>query len=165
MEPNIDTGALSDTSDRADWPANLEAAAREVFDLMLGAKMEIVEESEVLGRTDMTGMVGLAGQLCGVLSVRCTKVTAAKVATRMLGHEIETTDDQNIRDALGEMCNMVAGNFKAKIPGLSDSCLLSVPTIVMGSDYHLHSLASGDRLAVCMMFESEPLSFILDVHH
>ena len=165
MEPNIDTGEQSGLGDRADWPNNLEAAAREVFDLMLSAKMEIVDEAEVLGRTDMTGMVGLAGQLCGVLSVRCTKITAAKVATRMLGQDIATTDDQNIRDAVGEMCNMVAGNFKAKIPGLSDSCLLSVPTIVMGSDYHLHSLASGDRLAVCMTFENEPLSFILDVHH
>lgn len=165
MEPNVETGAQPGVSNRAEWSAMLESSAREVFDLMMGAKVELVDESEVLGRTDMTGMVGLAGQLCGVLSVRCTRVTAAKVATSLLGNAVKPTEDQNIRDALGEMVNMVAGNFKSKIPGLSDSCLLSVPTIIVGSDYHLHSLASGDRLAVCITFEGEPLSFILDVHN
>jgi len=35
-----------------------------------------------------------------------------------------------ISDALGEVCNMIAGNFKNKISGLSEGCMLSVPTVI-----------------------------------
>jgi len=31
------------------------------------------------------------------------------------------------------------GNFKNKIDGLSDGCMLSLPTVITGSDYTLHS--------------------------
>ena len=40
-------------------------------------------------------------------------------------------------DALGEICKVVAGYFKAKI-GLGEACGLSVPTIIAGRDYKFH---------------------------
>lgn len=163
MDPFMETSAVVPT-DRAEWQKMLETSAREVFDLMLGTDLKIVEEDGTPGRTDLTGMVGLAGQVCGVLSIRCTIKTAAHMATKMIGTETSETDAA-VRDALGEVCNMVAGNFKTKLPGLSDGCLLSVPTIVTGTDYHLHSLADGDRVAVCVSFEDQPLSVILDIHN
>lgn len=164
MDPFMDTGAEITAEAKIEWQKLLETSTREVFDLMLGASLKVVKEDETLGRTDLTGMVGLAGQLCGVLSIRCTSKTAAHIATKMTGGEVSKSDP-SVRDALGEVCNMVAGNFKSKLPELSDGCLLSVPTIITGMDYHLHSLASGDRMAVCVSFEGEPLSVILDIHN
>ncbi len=164
MDPFMETGTETTAASRTEWLKLLETSTREVFELMLGSNLEVVKEDETLGRTDLTGMVGLAGQLCGVLSIRCTSKTAAHIATKMTGGEVSKSDP-SVRDALGEVCNMVAGNFKSKLPELSDGCLLSVPTIITGVDYHLHSLASGDRMAVCVSFEGEPLSVILDIHN
>lgn len=57
-------------------------------------------------------MVGLAGALCGILTVSCNKKTAFDVAKCMLGPEIAESEEQ-VSDALGEVCNMIAGNFES----------------------------------------------------
>ena len=36
---------------------------------------------------------------------------------------------------LGELRNMIAGNFKLKVTSLADHCMLSVPTVITGDDY------------------------------
>jgi chemotaxis protein CheX len=66
-------------------------------------------------------------------------------------------------DAIGEICNMVAGNFKAKIAGLEDKCMLSVPTVISGDSYDLHSLASGERIELALLFQTQPLWFSLEI--
>jgi chemotaxis protein CheX len=69
---------------------------------------------------DVTAMVGLAGQLCGVMSVRCSHKAAVLMASKMLAVELEKAGP-DMPDALGEVCNMVAGNFKNKIPGVAET--------------------------------------------
>ena len=80
----------------------------------------------------------------------------------MLGVPVTEADAQRT-DSIGEICNMVAGNFKAKINGLEDKCMLSVPTVIIGQDYQLHSLAVGDRIELPFLFEGEPLWIGLEV--
>lgn len=108
-------------------------------------------------------MVGLAGQLCGVITVRCQEKTAVLMASKMLGLPAEKVG-QDFSDALGEVCNMVAGNFKNKIAGLSDGCLLSPPSVITGSDYSLHSLADSPGLQVRFLFENLPVIIALQIH-
>ena len=90
-------------------------------------------------------------------------VTATRIAVRMLGIESEEVTD-SVRDALGEMCNMAAGNFKAKINGMADACMLSIPTVVSGRDYQIHSLAAGERFEVAVTLEGLPIWVVLDLH-
>jgi len=108
-------------------------------------------------------MVGLAGQLSGVLSVRCSGKAAALMTSKMLGVELDKVGPE-MSDALGEVCNMVAGNFKNKIPGVAEGCMLSPPTVITGSDYSLHSLADSPALEIRLLFESEPIVISLMIH-
>jgi chemotaxis protein CheX len=108
-------------------------------------------------------MVGLAGQLCGVLSVRCDRKAAALMTSKMLGVELDKVG-ADVSDALGEVCNMVAGNFKNKIPGLAEGCLLTPPTVITGSDYRLHSLAVSPSLELRLLFERMPVVVSLEIH-
>lgn len=62
------------------------------------------------------------------------------------------------------VCNMVAGNFKNKIAGLAEGCMLSPPTVITGSDYNLHSMADSPSLEIRMLFESLPLTISLEIH-
>jgi len=146
----------------ADWIPLLETATREVFELMLGCQLTLPSEHQEAGH-DVTAMVGLAGQLCGVLSVRCDGKAAALMTSKMLGVELDKVGP-DISDALGEVCNMVAGNFKNKIAGLAEGCLLSPPTVVTGSDYSLHSLAESPGLEISLLFERLPLVVSLQIH-
>jgi chemotaxis protein CheX len=145
-----------------DWIPLLETATREVFELMLGSQLTSPSADEESGH-DVTAMVGLAGQLCGVLSVRCDGKAAALMTSKMLGVPLDKVG-ADVSDALGEVCNMVAGNFKNKIAGLAEGCMLSPPTVVTGSDYTLHSLAESPGLEISLLFEHMPLVVSLQIH-
>ena len=149
-------------SAHSDWIPLLETATREVFELMLGCQLTLPSAHEEAGH-DVTAMVGLAGQLCGMLSVRCDRKAAALMTSKMLGVELDKVGPE-VSDALGEVCNMVAGNFKNKIAGLAEGCLLSPPTVVTGTDYCLHSPAQSPRLEIALLFERMPLVISLQIH-
>ncbi len=139
----------------------LEVSAKEVFEVMLGTSLEC-EDGECPARTELTAMVGLAGPICGIVSVRCNADAAAAMASRMLAEPIAPPDGR-VMDALGEICNMLAGNFKGKVSNLSDSCLLSVPTIIRGADYQLHSLLTGSTVERALKFDGYQLWISLEV--
>ena len=148
---------------RENWLSTLQLAGQEVFELMLASRLEISSAPLDEKSLNLTSMVGLAGQLCGVLTVRCSSKSGALMACRMLGVDAEAAS-QAICDAAGEVCNMVAGNFKNKITGLGDGCMLSVPTVITGGDYSLHSLGSDGALRTTMLFEGEPVVLSLEIH-
>jgi len=148
-----------------EWRVALYEATAEVFDLMVGEPVARQDNLIAEGPNDTTAMVGLAGALCGVLSIRCSAASAAGIASKMLGEPVESTNSTDqLCDALGEICNMVAGNFKARIEGLQEKCMLSVPTVITGQDYSLHSLADDDRLEVALLFQGGTIILRLEVH-
>jgi chemotaxis protein CheX len=146
------------------WPLILRDSVKEVFSKMVGAEILVPEQANPPVITEVTGMVGLAGEICGVLSVRCGKNCASKIASRMSAVSVAEADS-HMSDAIGEICNMVAGNFKAKLHGVQDKCMLSVPTIITGGDYQLSSLAVGDRIELPFLFDGEVIWIGLEVRN
>jgi len=144
------------------WLPLLEVAVREVFEIMLGSKLEPLANLDPTP-CEFTAMVGLAGQLCGVLTMRCTQNSAQLMTSKMLGMDPKDTD-QHMWDAIGEIANMVAGNFKNKLTGIGEHCMLSVPTVITGGDYSFHSLADAGPLEVMFLFEGAPVMVSLEVH-
>jgi chemotaxis protein CheX len=141
----------------------LENAAREVFEMMVGTPLGSADHASLPRVVDYTAMIGLAGDLCGVLSFRCSNSSACQIAARMLGSD-ERVSQECVRDALGEICNMVAGSFKAQLSNLADQCMLSVPTVVSGKDYQLYPLADGERIQVALTFEGALIWITIDLH-
>jgi len=153
---------LAANGHRETWTPLLEMATREVFELMLSCQLTVATAPEE-PTPEVTAMVGLAGQLCGVLSVCCDHKAAALMTSKMLGVELDKVGAE-VSDALGEVCNMVAGNFKNKIAGLAEGCMLSPPTVITGSDYSLHSLAESPGLEINLLFERMPMVISLQIH-
>jgi chemotaxis protein CheX len=147
-----------------DWIPVLELATQEVFETMLGCQLVKPAAPANGAPANITGMVGLAGQLCGVLSIGCDEKAAALMASKMLGIELSKIGRPEIADALGEVCNMAAGNFKNKISGLGDGCMLSPPSVITGDDYNIHSMAESPSLEISLLFESMPIQVCLQIH-
>lgn len=147
------------------WPSALYEAAAQVFEMMVGEPVSRLESGAPDEANDTTAMVGLAGSLCGVLSIRCSTSSAAGIASKMLGEPEQSIAcvEQQL-DALGEICNMVAGNFKARVEGLQEKCMLSVPTVITGQDYCLHSLADNAGIEVALLFQGKTIILRLEVH-
>lgn len=149
-------------TDREQWQPTLELATREVFELMLASSLEVSSAVSPVEGLDVTCMVGIAGLIRALLSVRCSSKSAARMAALMLGTD-PGGDKQQTWDAIGEIGNMVAGNWKNKIPGLGDGCMLSVPTVMSGADYRVHSMVNESMQAI-FLFEGEPMVVCLEIH-
>lgn len=154
--------ALAENNSHQAWIPLLEVAVQEVFELMLNSKIAVAANPDA-DECDITAMVGLAGQLCGVMSIRCNHKAAGLMASKMLGMEVEKASPE-MCDAFGEVCNMVAGNFKNKVSGLGDGCMLSVPTVITGSDYNLRSLTDSGAIKIRFLFDNQPLLISLEIH-
>jgi chemotaxis protein CheX len=133
--------SLSEIAD----PRNLDAAVEEVFQTMLGvrghrARLPLVDEVE-----RVTAVVGFGGLLSGACVFRCGGCAAREVAARMTGMPFAEVD-ATVKDAVGEICNMLAGSWKGKVPALAARCGLSVPAVITGCDYNLHMQAPEFRL-------------------
>jgi chemotaxis protein CheX len=155
--------ALATRSEQEGWLPILELAIQEVFEIMLGCQGKAqppCERKQQHG--EFTAMVGLAGALCGVLTVRCNKKTAGEFAKSMLGDTADS--EEQVADALGEICNMIAGNFKNKLAGTDERCMLSVPSVITGGEYAFRSLADGTCLETVLLFEEAPVVIRLQLH-
>lgn len=148
-------------SKEENWLPVLELAVEEVFGIMLNCKVKPVAKSEHQPNPEFTGMIGLAGALCGVLTVCCSAKTAHQIAKGMLGDA--ATSDEEVSDALGEICNMTAGNFKNKLAGTDEGCMLSVPSVISGGQYTFRSLAEGNSLETIVLFEDAPVAVRLQL--
>lgn len=148
---------------RSEWQAVLCETTIEVFSTMVGVSVGIPQETCLPVLSQMTGVIGIAGQIRAIFSLRCSQKAAIGIASRMLGIAADDPGaEKAASDAVGEVCNVVAGYFKAKI-GLGDKGSLSLPAIVLGKNYTIHPATGCERLEFPLLLESEPLWITLDI--
>lgn len=136
-------------------PENLRASVCEVFETMLGVQCSEVIDTSTLrpaSAESVTAVVGFGGILSGACVIQCNVWSARRMAERLAGTELEVVDE-TVKDAVGEICNMVAGTWKSMVPALSSHCVLSVPAVITGHDYKLHLQAPEFRLNQTYSFE------------
>jgi chemotaxis protein CheX len=146
------------------WLLLLILSVREVFQTMLATKLAPVFEPSKRLHLEWTAMVGLTGELRGMLMISCDETSATRITSKMLGVPLQGPNEETA-DALGEVCNMIAGSFKHKVNGLSERCALSPPTVVTGKDYRVHRQESGSlqSLSVTFTFDGAPIYLSLEV--
>jgi chemotaxis protein CheX len=97
-------------------PRNLDASVEEVFHLMLGVNCRRCPGPAEAGEPEsVTAVVGFGGLLSGACVFRSGGAAAMKIAAHMTGMEFEEIDD-TVKDGIGEICNMLAGAWKGKVP-------------------------------------------------
>jgi chemotaxis protein CheX len=118
-------------------PRNLDASVEEVFRLMLGVECRRDAAPAAVEKESVTAVVGFGGLLSGACVFRSGAKAALKIAAHMTGMEFTEIDDL-VKDGIGEICNMLAGSWKGKVPELAANCGLSLPAVITGRDYKLH---------------------------
>jgi chemotaxis protein CheX len=146
--------SLRESVERVSDPGNLDASVEEVFRLMLGIECERETSPVVLEKESVTSVVGFGGLLSGACVFRSGAGTALKIAAQMTGMDFQSIDD-TVKDGIGEICNMLAGAWKGKVPELAANCGLSVPAVITGRDYNLHVQAPEFQLHHGYRFDEE----------
>jgi chemotaxis protein CheX len=138
----------------------LDLAVEEVFGAMLGVSCTPVEPVGWTTRQETIGaIVGLAGAMRGSCVVHVNRASGMRIAELLTG---SADNDQGvIHDAMGELCNMIAGTWKSSIPELAAGCMLSPPVVIEGYDFRLHSQPSPFHIQSRYQFGADELEVTL----
>lgn len=151
----------TESIDTRHWEQLLCKGAQEVFEMMIGISLDPCPDTAQCTPGEFTAVIGLAGPIHGVFAVRCDEKTACGITCGMLGVD-ENEARAEVWDALGEVCNMVVGNFKAKTGKVGETSVLSVPTVIHGHDYKVRPLVNGSFVECRMQTANGELHLRLD---
>jgi len=148
------------------------SATSEVFSTMLGMELEgqaSRQDPDFPTINDgVMALVGLAGSWTGAGVICCTAAFACKLCNQFIGTAVEAVDEE-VLDAVGEVANMIIGNFKTSVEEHVGALGLSVPTVIYGRNFTSRSIGqnswtvlpfrSGDEVLevrVCLAPAKEP---------
>jgi len=115
----------------------------ETFDTMISMKIESSdsESTDTSGTNRMVATVNFAGNVAGIFNIQVTSEVARLMHANMLDIEPEKVEsDDEIRDLLAEISNIVGGNLKSALNDAGHPCVLSTPSITYGGDFSIRSL-------------------------
>jgi chemotaxis protein CheX len=113
-----------------------------------------------LAKGDVSGIIGITGTIRGSLALSFSTGSILKIVSNMLGEEI-TSINGDIRDAVGEITNMVSGAARKRIEAMGYSLSASIPTVVSGKEHSIMHVMGGPSIVI--PFEMEGGSFVVDV--
>jgi chemotaxis protein CheX len=129
----------------------VRAATGDVFSTMLGLNIEAGEarvEQESPGITDgVFAFVGMAGGWTGSGTISCSASFACLLCAQLLSVD-EPAVNEEVLDAVGEITNMIIGNFKTLAEELVGPLGLSIPTVIYGRNFTSRSLGRNDWVAL-----------------
>ena len=130
----------------------LLAAVQKTFFTMLGIEMKMHPAADLpVPGEHVLCEIAFAGKANGSAALRLTGPSARHAAARVLGlTPAELEDPAVVDDVIGELSNMVVGNFKSNLCDAGLSCTLSPPTITRTSEFELRSVAGslGQRIGL-----------------
>ncbi len=85
----------------------------------------------------ITAAIHISGDFHGAVRFECSRNSIRRAAAIMFDIPEQDSSDDDERDVVGELTNVIAGNIKALIPGSNS---ISLPTIIEGSDYRVSTL-------------------------
>jgi chemotaxis protein CheX len=126
-------------------PTALAQIVDSVFGTMLSMDAAVGETQWYPSGDRMTAAVHLTGDWTGALLLECDKSQACLFAGRFLSTDPPSAVDDDVRDVLGELANMIGGNLKCVLtPGIR----LSVPSVVDGGDYSMRICGARIRTRI-----------------
>jgi chemotaxis protein CheX len=116
--------------------------AQDVFQTMLNYPVDWSEEEGGPIPDAVTAAVFLAGSWQGAVMMECPQTQAFVFTGRLMKISEPADMNDDVRDALGEIVNVIGGNMKSILPaGVS----LSIPSVLDGSDYAYRICGANEK--------------------
>ena len=129
----------------------VEGAVTEVFGTMLSIRTVADKNLKLISSHEphVASSVGFIGQVTGIVFIYSRDAFARQITSRMLGiHETEVKDDEMVNDSMGELGNMVVGHIKSRLCDKGMNCVLTLPSIVRGTQFSIESTAGTTRRVI-----------------
>lgn len=137
--------------------ADVITIAQAVWSSILAEELSPVVERAPFVTSSVTGVVLLEGEWSGALMLQCDSGLAANLTANMFGIDGESAKS-DIRDAIGELTNMLAGNISSVLP---QPCRIGLPVVAFGSDYGVQILGTNPESIVGFWCQELPVTVTL----
>jgi len=140
---------------------NITRAINDVFKTMLSRTAKLIETPVEAGkawppmpevaaevRPQVVGTVGFIGEANGLIYFYLDLAFARLVTCQLLGMseaELDAAGDEVVNDAIGELTNMTVGSFKNGLCDAGYPCMLTIPSILRGSNFCVEPISSAQR--------------------
>ena len=138
---------------------DIEDITRSIWSTLFDLPLEPGDGRELGTESSVTSCVQIDGEWHGALVLKCPMSLAETLTQQMF--QSESSSDigvEEVRDALGELANMLGGNVKALLPGPSQ---ISLPAVAVGSDYELSVVGTTEMARISFRCDDEPLLITL----
>ncbi|MEA1867504.1 MAG: chemotaxis protein CheX [Thermodesulfobacteriota bacterium] len=113
-----------------------------------------------LAKGDVSGIIGFTGAATGSMALSFSEKCILKIVSNMLGEESKEIND-DIKDAVGELTNMVSGAARKNLEPIGLSLSAAIPTVVAGKGHSVSHVMGGPSIII--PFETEQGPFFVDV--
>jgi CheY-specific phosphatase CheX len=137
----------------------------EVFETML--EMEAVAcDPEALepvkNVNQIVGSISMSGTLQGRLNLYATEDFSRRMTAAMMGIEEDEIESlEEVKDVIGEICNMISGTLKSDLCDAGYNCVLSPPSFTTGSDFEMKFLRLSRREAFAYRCDGEIVRILI----
>jgi chemotaxis protein CheX len=118
----------------------LEQTIASIFESMLGLTVTPVSSPGPEDTNRIAATVHFVGSWSAVILLEVSPATACLFAGRFLSMDTPESIDNDVRDVLGELANMIGGNLKSAV---APDATLSIPEVVDGPDFSLRLCGAG----------------------
>lgn len=125
-------------------------ATQEIFSSMIMLDVTPGEPFNRKGsmlQDSISGIIGMAGTMKGLLAIHLPNKAALAVTTAFLGMDVEEIDE-DVRDAIGELANMLGGSLKCALDPKGSNINLSMPSAIHGEEYSIDCIADAEDITV-----------------
>ena len=139
------------------YAQDIADATQEIFSsrVMLDVSPgEPFERSDSKLVSSISGIIGLAGSIKGMLAIHLPDKAALAITTAFLGMDVEEIDE-DVCDAIGELANMLGGSMKTILDPGGSNVQLSMPSAVHGEEYAVDCLADAESVTVPFTFNGQ----------
>ncbi len=108
---------------------------------------------------DVTGIIGLSGDVTGTLSITFEENTIKHILSNMFGEEVKEINDE-VRDGVGELTNMICGDARKMLQQQGINIKAAIPSIVSGKNHTIQHITAGPVIA--LPFTTEAGKFVVE---
>lgn len=121
---------------------------------------QVKAEKETSITGDVSAVIGLTGKANGWVAISFPKGLVFKIVSKMLSEE-KSSLDEDVRDAVGEIINMIAGGAKADLAQMGLRFKIAIPTIIIGESHIINQ--KSDAPCIVVPFELAGETFSLEI--
>lgn len=123
-------------------------ATVKVFRVMLGCELAAPElrlKRDRQPAQEVSGVIEITGPVTGIVVLGISRAAALRAAEVLLNERVDSVNEL-VRDAVGELANMIAGNAKAELDTMQ--LRVGLPWVVVGRHHTLPITRSASSFEI-----------------